>query len=108
ETRPQTMVRRGYRGRCSFRARRASPIHRHRRAKPFAPRRNHSAISSRGSGGNLRERQRNRGSVMRSATLQRDTKETQIGGSLKIEGRGSYKISTGIRFFDHMLELFTK
>ena len=45
---------------------------------------------------------------MRSATLQRDTKETQIGGSLKIEGRGSYKISTGVRFFDHMLELFTK
>ena len=45
---------------------------------------------------------------MRSATLQRDTKETQIGGRLKIEGRGRYNISTGIRFFDHMLELFTK
>src|SRR5690242_16268969 len=45
---------------------------------------------------------------MRSAKLQRDTKETQIGGALKIEGRGRYEISTGIRFFDHMLELFTK
>ena len=45
---------------------------------------------------------------MRTATLQRDTKETQIGGTLKIEGRGRYEISTGIRFFDHMLELFTK
>jgi imidazoleglycerol-phosphate dehydratase len=45
---------------------------------------------------------------MRTATIQRDTKETQIGGSLKIEGHGQYAISTGIRFFDHMLELFTK
>ena len=45
---------------------------------------------------------------MRTATLQRDTKETQISGKLKIEGRGKYDIATGIRFFDHMLELFTK
>jgi imidazoleglycerol-phosphate dehydratase len=45
---------------------------------------------------------------MRTAAIQRDTKETQIGASLKIEGRGRYEISTGIRFFDHMLELFAK
>ncbi len=45
---------------------------------------------------------------MRTATLERITKETQIRGSLAIEGRGTYDISTGIRFFDHMLELFTK
>jgi imidazoleglycerol phosphate dehydratase HisB len=45
---------------------------------------------------------------MRTATIQRDTKETRISGKLKIEGRGRYDISTGIRFFDHMLELFTK
>src|SRR5437016_5547127 len=45
---------------------------------------------------------------MRSAAIQRDTKETRIAGALKIEGRGKYDISTGIRFFDHMLELFTK
>lgn len=45
---------------------------------------------------------------MRTATIQRDTKETQIGGTLKIEGKGRYEVSTGIRFFDHMLELFTK
>ncbi|HJZ95195.1 MAG TPA: imidazoleglycerol-phosphate dehydratase HisB [Candidatus Solibacter sp.] len=45
---------------------------------------------------------------MRSATLRRDTKETRIAGKLKIEGRGHYDIRTGIRFFDHMLELFTK
>ena len=45
---------------------------------------------------------------MRTATIKRDTKETQIRGTLKIEGKGVYEISTGIRFFDHMLELFTK
>ena len=45
---------------------------------------------------------------MRTANIQRDTKETRISGILKIEGRGRYDISTGIRFFDHMLELFTK
>ncbi len=44
----------------------------------------------------------------RSASVQRNTKETQISGSLKIEGQGRYEVSTGIRFFDHMLELFTK
>lgn len=45
---------------------------------------------------------------MRKASIERDTKETQIRGSLTIEGQGAYTISTGIRFFDHMLELFTK
>ena len=45
---------------------------------------------------------------MRRASIERNTKETQIRGQLAIEGRGRYEISTGIRFFDHMLELFTK
>jgi len=45
---------------------------------------------------------------MRSASIERNTKETQIRGRLVIEGRGRYGIATGIRFFDHMLELFTK
>jgi imidazoleglycerol-phosphate dehydratase len=45
---------------------------------------------------------------MRKAHLRRDTKETQIAGSLKIEGRGKYETSTGIRVLDHMLELATK
>jgi imidazoleglycerol-phosphate dehydratase len=45
---------------------------------------------------------------MRSASIQRITKETQIRGALKLDGRGKYEISTGIRFFDHMLELFSK
>src|SRR5580704_15492173 len=45
---------------------------------------------------------------MRRAQLERNTKETQIAGSLRIEGKGTYDISTGIRFLDHMLELFAK
>jgi len=45
---------------------------------------------------------------MRRAAIDRNTKETRIRGSLKMEGRGSYEISTGIRFLDHMLELFAK
>lgn len=44
----------------------------------------------------------------RVAKIERITKETQIKGSLAIEGQGTYNISTGIRFFDHMLELFAK
>jgi imidazoleglycerol-phosphate dehydratase len=43
---------------------------------------------------------------MRRAAIQRTTKETDIRAALLIEGRGRYKVSTGIRFFDHMLELF--
>ena len=45
---------------------------------------------------------------MRSAKLERSTKETRIRGSLKIDGRGKYDVATGIRFLDHMLELFSK
>lgn len=45
---------------------------------------------------------------MRTAKLQRDTKETQIAADLRIEGKGRYEVSTGIRFLDHMLELFTR
>lgn len=45
---------------------------------------------------------------MRTARVERITEETQIRGRLKIEGSGRYQISTGIRFLDHMLELFTR
>jgi imidazoleglycerol-phosphate dehydratase len=45
---------------------------------------------------------------MRNSSVERITKETQIRGKLKIEGKGKYSISTGIRFLDHMLDLFTK
>jgi imidazoleglycerol-phosphate dehydratase len=45
---------------------------------------------------------------MREATLVRNTTETQIEATLNLDGTGRYEISTGIGFFDHMLELFTK
>jgi imidazoleglycerol-phosphate dehydratase len=45
---------------------------------------------------------------MRTSEVERITKETQIAGSLRIEGEGKYEISTGVRFLDHMLELFSK
>jgi imidazoleglycerol-phosphate dehydratase len=46
--------------------------------------------------------------VVRTATLDRNTTETKIALRLAIEGQGRYTVSTGIRFFDHMLELFTR
>jgi imidazoleglycerol-phosphate dehydratase len=45
-------------------------------------------------------------SSMRKCSVKRVSKETSIQMSLTIEGRGHYQVSTGIRFFDHMLELF--
>lgn len=45
---------------------------------------------------------------MRKATLHRTTTETDIQLALTIEGRGRYQVSTGIRFLDHMLELFAR
>ena len=45
---------------------------------------------------------------MRKATVERITKETQIRGALTLEGKGRYEVSTGVRFLDHMLDLFAK
>ncbi len=45
---------------------------------------------------------------MRRAQITRNTNETKIALTLNIDGKGRYEISTGIRFFDHMLELFTR
>lgn len=44
----------------------------------------------------------------RTAKIERKTAETAITLLLTVEGTGQYNISTGIRFFDHMLELFTR
>mgnify|MGYP001310213982 FL=1 len=43
---------------------------------------------------------------MRKGTFSRNTKETKISCSINLDGSGISKISTGIGFFDHMLELF--
>ena len=44
----------------------------------------------------------------RRAAFARLTTETQIRGRLVIDGQGRYDVTTGIRFLDHMLELFTR
>ena len=44
----------------------------------------------------------------RSARVDRRTTETDIRARLTLDGRGRYAVSTGIRFLDHMLELFTR
>jgi imidazoleglycerol-phosphate dehydratase len=44
----------------------------------------------------------------RRALVQRKTKETEIRVALDLDGSGSYQVSTGIPFFDHMLESFAK
>jgi imidazoleglycerol-phosphate dehydratase len=45
---------------------------------------------------------------MRSANIKRKTKETDIEIKLNLDGTGKRKIKTGINFFDHMLETFSK
>ncbi len=44
----------------------------------------------------------------RKATVHRKTTETYIRVGLNLDGRGRYEVSTGIRFLDHMLELFAR
>lgn len=44
----------------------------------------------------------------RKATIKRKTRETSIELSLVIDGKGRYQISTGIGFFNHMLELLSR
>ena len=45
---------------------------------------------------------------MRRALIDRRTTETQISLSLGLDGKGRYDVGTGIRFLDHMLELFAR
>jgi len=45
---------------------------------------------------------------VRRAVIDRRTTETRVRVRLTIEGRGRYRIATGIRFLDHMLELVAR
>lgn len=45
---------------------------------------------------------------MRRARVDRRTTETQIQLSINLDGKGTYDVRTGLRFLDHMLELFAR
>jgi imidazoleglycerol-phosphate dehydratase len=45
---------------------------------------------------------------VRRATIERNTRETRIALRVALDGKGRYEVSTGIRFLDHMLELFAR
>ena len=45
---------------------------------------------------------------MRTAQIQRDTKETKVFAKVNLDGTGIYKVSTGIGFLDHMIEQLSK
>ena len=46
--------------------------------------------------------------MTRSATIERNTKETQIRASVNLDGKGIYKVATGIGFLDHMMEQLSR
>jgi imidazoleglycerol-phosphate dehydratase len=46
--------------------------------------------------------------VMRQASVERNTKETQISATVGLDGTGIYDVSTGIGFLDHMLEQLSR
>ena len=45
---------------------------------------------------------------MRTGSVQRDTSETAIRVAVNLDGTGAYRVSTGIGFFDHMLEQLSR
>src|ERR1700724_1785362 len=50
----------------------------------------------------------NSGRMARTAKIHRKTNETDINIRLNLDGRGKARVATGIRFFDHMLELLAR
>jgi imidazoleglycerol-phosphate dehydratase len=56
----------------------------------------------------MTSRSANKYKMPRSATIHRNTTETNIRLKLNLDGRGKARVTTGIRFFDHMLELVAR
>ncbi len=54
------------------------------------------------------KQQLNAGGATRVSTIARKTKETEIQIRIDLDGTGQYEVSTGIPFFDHMLESFAR
>ena len=48
------------------------------------------------------------GAAMRKASIHRDTRETRIRIDVNLDGTGSYAVSTGIGFLDHMVEQLSR
>ena len=46
--------------------------------------------------------------MTRSSNVSRKTSETEIDIKMNLDGNGNYNISTGVNFFNHMLESFSK
>ena len=44
----------------------------------------------------------------RTAELKRKTKETEINCKVNLDGKGAFKVNTGIGFLDHMIEQLSK
>src|SRR5262249_15830412 len=89
------------------------PLHDALPISPGCPRPSRGARRPRGSGGDAH---RKRGEAMtaamssggRQGRVERKTKETQIALHLGLDGTGASKVVTGIPFFDHMLEAWSK
>ncbi len=45
---------------------------------------------------------------MRTATIERKTKETSVKATVNLDGKGIYNVSTGIGFLDHMMEQLSR